>query len=89
MACNKDSLTTYAVYEYDVNGTPIKSDKTVSLNMKPSAYPKGLVVAFFEQMFGTINTASGYSCCYDGSPVITDIITITWRKPTWKLVKIS
>lgn len=92
MACTQSKVVTYEVYEYDAAGVTYKSDKKVEFDLaKMGSYNRSeaTVLAFFQQMFDTINTPSGFSALFDGQAgQETDIITIRWRTPQWKLVKV-
>jgi hypothetical protein len=87
MACEKTKLVTYDVYEYDAAGVAHKSDKRIELDIS-YGQSESLVLAFFKQMFDTINTPSGFSATFDGTPSQYDLITIRWRSPHWKLVRV-
>jgi hypothetical protein len=97
MACNgsADQVFNYSVFEFDDLGNPHRTNKIFVLDMpKLIAQYKAItseviVVTFFKQMFSTINTGSGFAAIIDPPTNSYDVITIRWRTPHWKLVRIK
>lgn len=92
MACEQSKPATYEVYEYDAGGIAHKTEKIVEFDLgKLGAYGHSelIVLSFFKQIFDTINTTSGFTALFEGPTVATDLITIRWRTPHWKLVRVK
>ena len=98
MACENTGSYRYDVYEYDIGGKPVPSGKLFSWKRPASLTGPGaragtviataeLMTQFMAQILPGINNVSGHYATID-DPEANEI-TIRWRSPLYKLVKIK
>lgn len=92
---NATQIYRYDLYEYDCNGVAHKSGQVFNLDMAAvkakygAVNPASVIMAFYQEFFPTMNILSGFSATFDGKSSEMDIITIRWKTPIWKLVRIN
>lgn len=94
MACAQP-LTKYKLYEYDSLGVAHDTKKNIVLELDKfkSGFNRfsseGVVMAFFKQLYDTFTSSSGFTAYFEGTHQVHDLISIKWRTPHWKLVRLK
>ena len=89
---NDNNIYHYNVLEYDCNGKTYLSDKIFILNKNKliDSYGRvdtvGVMKFFLDQFYPGITNVSGFYAIFDDKNMKS--ITIKWRTPHWKLIRI-